>query len=468
MSKIMLSDRRNAAVIEELLSIIRSGAANEVIAQRLDDYHENDIADALEFLSRPERAVLYSILGTEKSAEILSYSDDAAEYLSELRPQKAADILEDMDADDAVDVLEDATPAQRENLISLIDDEAKQDIILINSYGEDEIGSRMTTNFIEIERSLSVKQAMKSLVAQAEENDNVSTIYVSDFDGTFYGALDLKDLIIAREGTPLEDLVITSYPTVHAHETISDCIEELKDYAEDSIPVLDEHEKLIGVITSQDIVEAVDDEMGDDYAKLGGLSEEEDLHEPLKRSVKKRFPWLVVLLGLGLVVSSVTGLFEGVMSKLTLIIFFQSLILDMSGNVGTQSLAVTIRSIADEKLSFKERARLIFKEMRVSLFNGLILGALTFIFVGLYILLTQGRSAADSFAISACVGAALILSMLISGFTGTSIPLLFDKIGVDPAVASGPLITTVNDLVAVVTYYGLAYLFLIQLLGMSS
>ena len=459
--------QRNAAVIEELLSIIRSGAANEVIAQRLDDYHENDIADALEFLSRPERAVLYSILGTEKSAEILSYSDDAAEYLSELRPQKAADILEDMDADDAVDVLEDATPAQRENLISLIDDEAKQDIILINSYGEDEIGSRMTTNFIEIERSLSVKQAMKSLVAQAEENDNVSTIYVSDFDGTFYGALDLKDLIIAREGTPLEDLVITSYPTVHAHETISDCIEELKDYAEDSIPVLDEHEKLIGVITSQDIVEAVDDEMGDDYAKLGGLSEEEEMDEPLIKSISKRLPWLIILLFLGLVVSSVVSIFEGVVSQLTLIVCFQSLILGMAGNVGTQSLAVTVRLISDEKLDLKEKLLLVFKEVRIALTNGLLLGILSFAAIGVYIALSKHTGWDYAFAVSGCVGAALVLSMLISGFVGTSIPLLFDKIGVDPAVASGPLITTVNDLVAVVTYYGLAYLFLIQFLGLS-
>ncbi len=459
--------QRNAAVIEELLSIIRSGAANEVIAQRLDDYHENDIADALEFLSRPERAVLYSILGTEKSAEILSYSDDAAEYLSELRPQKAADILEDMDADDAVDVLEDATPAQRENLINLIDDEAKQDIILINSYGEDEIGSRMTTNFIEIERSLSVKQAMKSLVAQAEENDNVSTIYVNDFDGTFYGALDLKDLIIAREGTPLEDLVITSYPTVHAHETISDCIEELKDYAEDSIPVLDEHEKLIGVITSQDIVEAVDDEMGDDYAKLGGLSEEEEMDEPLIKSISKRLPWLIILLFLGLVVSSVVSIFEGVVSQLTLIVCFQSLILGMAGNVGTQSLAVTVRLISDEKLDLKEKLLLVFKEVRIALTNGLLLGILSFIAIGIYIALSKHTGWDYAFAVSGCVGAALVLSMLISGFVGTSIPLLFDKIGVDPAVASGPLITTVNDLVAVVTYYGLAYLFLIQFLGLS-
>ena len=460
--------QRNATVIEELLKIIRSGENPQIIREQLDDYHENDIADALALLTKQERISLYSILGTERSAEILSYSDDAADYLSELRPQSAADILEDMDADDAVDVLEDVEPERREDLINLIDEEAKQDITLICSYSDDEIGSKMTTNYLEIEKDITVKQAMKSVISQADENDNVSTIYVCDKDGKFYGAIDLKDLIIAREYTPLESLVVTSYPTLHAHESISECIEELKDYAEDSIPVLDENDKIIGVITSQDIVEAVDDEMGDDYAKLGGLTSEEDLHEPLLQSMKKRLPWLIILLGLGLVVSSVVGLFEKVVSQLTLIVCFQSLILDMAGNVGTQSLAVTIRVLSDEKLTFKDKLKLMLKEVKISLSNGIILGILSFTAIGLYIMLAKNMPIGYSFAVSACVGAALMFAMVISGFVGTAIPLTFDKLHVDPAVASGPLITTVNDLVAVVTYYGLAYIFLINLLGITS
>lgn len=458
---------RNAAVIEELLSIIRSGKPNEEIATMLADYHENDIADTLSFLTRQERAKLYSILGSEQSAEILSYSDDAAEYLSELRPQSAADILEDMDAADAVDILEDVEPEKRRSLFNLIDDEAKQDIKLISSYSEDEVGSYMSTNFIQIEKDLSIKQAMKSLISQAEDNDNVSTIFVCEKDGTFYGAIDLKDLIIAREHTPLETLITNSFPTLHDHEDLSDCIEELKDYAEDSIPVLDDKNKLIGVITSQDIIEAVDEELGDDYAKLAGLTSEEDLNEPLSKSIKKRLPWLVILLGLGLIVSSVVGMFESVVSQLTLIVCFQSLILDMAGNVGTQSLAVTIRVLADEKLEFKERIKLIFKEVRISLTNGFLLGILSFAAIGLYIMLTKSTGVGYAFAVSGCVGAALLLAMLFSGFVGTAIPLIFDKLHIDPAVASGPLITTINDLVAVITYYGLAYIFLINILGMT-
>ena len=178
---------------------------------------------------------------------------------------------------------------------------------------------------------------------------------------------------------PLSDLIVTSYPFVYAKEDIDDCIEWIKDYSEDSIPALDENNRLLGVITAQDIVKVVDDEMGEDYAMLAGLTSEEDLHEPLKQSIKKRLPWLIILLGLGLVVSSVVGIFETVVAQLTIVMCFQSLILDMAGNVGTQSLAVTIRVLMDEDLTARQKFGLVFKEGRVGLINGLILGILSLV-----------------------------------------------------------------------------------------
>ena len=276
------------------------------------------------------------------------------------------------------------------------------------------------------------------------------------------GAIDLKDLITAREGTLLDAITTTSYPYVYASELIEDCIERLKEYSEDSIPVLDAEHKLTGVLTSQDITLLVEDELGDDYAKLAGLSAEEDLQEPLKKSIGKRLPWLVVLLGLGLVVSGVVGLFEAVVAQLAIIISFQSLILGMAGNVGTQSLAVTIRVLMDEQLGGRQKLLLVGKEARVGLVNGLILGSVSFVVVGLYLLL-RGEPAAMAFGVSLCTGLALVVAILLSSICGTVIPLLFKKLNIDPAVASGPLITTVNDLVAVVAYYGLAWLLLLQL-----
>lgn len=450
---------------DELIKIINGNLSDEEIRDRLESYHENDISDVLDKLTKTERLRLYKILGVEKVSEIFSYlEEDVVKYIEELAPEKAADIIESMDADDAVDVLDELEEDKIGEIKELMDEESRQDIELILSYDEDSIGSRMTTNFIVIKKDYTIRQAMKSLVEQAADNDNISTIYVVTDDNTFYGAIDLKDLIIARDYINLNELVVTSYPYVYADEKTEDCIEELKEYSEDSIPVLDVDKKLIGIITAQDIVEAVDEEMGDDYAKLAGLTAEEDLNEPFIESVKKRLPWLVLLLFLGLLVSSVVGLFEAVVSQITLVVCFQSLILDMAGNVGTQSLAVTIRVLMDENLSGKQQRGLVFKEMRVGFINGAILGSLSFVLVGAYILIAKSSSPAFSFAVSGCIGLAIIIAMVVSSFVGTAIPIFFKKIKVDPAVASGPLITTVNDLVAVVAYYGIVWVLLINVL----
>ncbi|MFR0910393.1 magnesium transporter [Eubacterium sp.] len=451
---------------EELIKIIRSDAPTEEKLERLDDYHENDIASALKFLNPEERRKLYSMLGVDKVSDIFSYIDDPADYIEELEPEIAAKILGNMEADDAVDILEELEDETSNELIELIDDEAMKDIDLIQSYDDDEIGSKMTTNYVSLTLGLTIKQAMKSLVKQAADNDNIATLYVKKEDGTFYGAIDLTDLIVARDYVDLETLVTTSYPYVHDHETVDDCIEELKDYSEDSIPVLDNNMHILGVITSQDLLEVVDEEMGEDYAKLAGLSAEEELEEPLGQSLKKRVPWLLILLMLGMGVSSVISMFEKVIVGLPIIVTFQSVILGMSGNVGTQSLAVTIRVLMDEELGFKERAGFVLKEIRVGLCNGLIVGGISVVFTGIFIFVARGQSLATAFAISGCIGGALALAMLISSFMGTIIPIILDKIGFDPAVASGPLISTINDLVAAVTYYGLAWIMLINILGL--
>ena len=460
----MDEDVSMSARVSELARIVRSSkCTDEQAARALHDAHERDIAASLELLDTHQRAKLYRLIGAERLGDVFAYVSDAGKYLRELPQEQAADIVESMDADDAVDALETVSPELRSALMEKLDPESQHDIRLICSYQPDEIGSAMSTNFVSISRHLSVKQAMRALVAQAEENDNISTLFVNDDDGSFYGAIDLKDLIVAREETALDSLISRNFPTVLAHEHTEECLDRLRSYAEDSIPVLGEKRRVIGVITTDDIVEAVDDAMGDDYAKLGGLTGEEDLHESLKTSLKKRMPWLIILLFLGMGVSSVVGLFEAVVSQVALIVCFQSLILDMAGNVGTQSLAVTIRVLMDEKLTARQKFDLVLKEMRVGFFSGLMLGALALVFIGLYVWLFKGKPLPYALCISGCAGAALVLSMVPSSLVGTVIPIFFKKVHIDPAVASGPLITTVNDLVAVVAYYGLAYLFFFQI-----
>ena len=453
----------------EILGIVRSNASPGIMRNKLEDYHENDLADVFPDLSVAERRKLCRILNLDMLADIFEYIDEkqAAEYLDEMDVRKAAAILSRMETDAVVDVLRMIPKEKRALLLELMDDEARKDMAVIAAFDDEEIGSRMTTNYIEIRENLTVKQAMTELVSQAAKNDNISTIFMVTADHTFYGAMDLKDLITARQDTRLEDLIVTSYPYVYGHELIDDCIEKLKDYSENSIPILDNDNKLLGVITSQSIVDLVDDEMGEDYAMFVGLTAEEDLKEPLKESMKKRLPWLLVLLALGTVVSSVVGVFEQVVSQLTIIMCFQSLILDMAGNVGTQSLAVTIRVLMDESLTGKQKVELVFKEMRIAFSNGAILGILSFLVLGLYIALFKGKTWTFAYAVSGCIGLSLMVAMVISGAVGTLIPLFFKKINIDPAVASGPLITTINDLVAVVAYYGLCGILLIGVLHLA-
>lgn len=451
----------------EITELIRSNLTPKRMQEKLSSYHENDIASTLELLTKSERTKLYQILDSETLADILEYSDHMVEYVQELTLRKKIDVFSRMETSDVVEVLRQLEKGERETLIDLLNPEVRSEVKLLSSFDEDEIGSVMSTNYIMVSDHASVKEAMSELIRQAAENDNISTIYVVDQYGTFYGAIDLKDLIIAREGTDLKGIMTCSYPYVYARASIEDCMPQLMDYSEDSIPVLDNDNKLIGAITARDLVEVVGDELNEDYAKLAGLSAEEDLEEPIRLSVKKRLPWLFVLLAMGLGVSATVGLFESIVAQLPVIMCFQSLILDMAGNVGTQSLAVAIRVLMDKQITGKQKATLILKESRVGLANGLILGILSFIVIGVYLVL-KGNAISFAFAVSGCLGAAMVLAMLISSLSGTMIPIFFQKIGVDPAVASGPLITTVNDLVAVISYYGLSWIILINMMHLGA
>ena len=449
----------------EITALLRGNLAPKQLQNRLEDYHERDIAEAMELLRRDERCRLYALLDADTLASVLEYAEEKLPvYLEEMGIRKKLEILPLLETSAAVDYLKGLDRTQRSELIDLMGDDIKQELTLLSSFDEDEIGSRMTTNYVAIRSDLTVRQAMKELIQQAADNDNISTLYAVDESNVLVGAIDLKELIIARENMALEDILMTSYPYVYADELIEDCIERIRGYSEDSIPVLNAKNQLCGALMAQDVAELVADELGDDYAKLAGLTAEEDLKEPLLRSISKRLPWLVILLGLGLVVSSVVGLFERVVTHLAVVICFQSLVLDMAGNVGTQSLAVTIRVLMDEEVSPRQKLALVGKEARVGLTNGVILGVLSFLAIGLYLMVMKGHPAFFAFSVSFCTGAALLVSMLLSSIVGTTIPILFKRFGVDPAVASGPLITTVNDLVAVTAYYGLAWVLLINLL----
>ncbi len=449
----------------QILGIIRGSGNDDEIKAQLQEYHENDIASVFEELTPEERERLLEILGSEIMSDVVSFLDDAGEYLSEIDADDAAEIIEQMDADDALEALEELDEETRSEIFELIeDDEIKEEIELINSYEDNEFGSRMSTNFIAVKRDQTIKETMKTLVREAAENDNIYTIFVVNEDDSFYGVIDLKDLIVARSNVELETLIYNNFPFVYDKDSISDNIEHLRGYSENMIPVLSsENNALLGVITSTDIIELVDEEISDDYAKLAAMTSEQEPDESLFESMKKRVPWLIALLFMGLVVSAVVGVFEGVVDALPMIVSFQSLILGMAGNVGTQSLAVTVRALGNsEDNSLKNQFFTILKEIRVALLNGLVLGTISFVIVSAYLFVFASYDATFVFSAAGCVGLAMCFAMAISGLTGAAVPICLYRFGVDPAVASGPLITTINDLVAVLSYYGLAWALLLN------
>ncbi len=449
--------------IEEILKLLQSDMTDQEIEEKLADYHENDIAEVIPLLTEEERNRLFKILGDERTSTVLSYTDNVDEVIDQLDDKRAADLIELMDSDDAVDVLQELEKEDRESILNLMDEEAAEDAKLILSYDEDEIGSKMTTNYITIKQSDNIKSAMKSLVTQASENDNISTLFMIDNEDHFIGAIDLKDLICARSNDDLDSITKKNYPYLYATQKVAECLNDIKEYSEDIIPVLDESDQLIGVITANDVVEVVDEELNEDYSRFAGLTEAEDLQEPVGQSIKKRLPWLLLLVVLGLGISFFLKGFEAVIAAFPVVVFFQSMILDMAGNAGTQSLAVTIRVLSDEEFNSKKILKLIFKELRVSMINALVLGTISFGFIFMYEILTKsviieanGFNYQDALTLSFIVFVAVVASMMISGIIGTLIPIFFKKIKIDPAAASGPFITSLNDIVAILCYYGFA------------
>ena len=251
---------------QEIFDLVRKTPDREKLAKALSYYHDNDIANVLSYLTPKERKHLYESLGIENTSRVFAYIDeDIDKYFAELEADQAADIIEEMDADDAVDLLEELNDRKAKEIIGKLEPEAKEDIELINSYADNQFGSLMTTNFIAVKYGLSLKETMKSLVEQAKENDNISTIYLLNENETLHGAIDLRDFLTATNEEELEAAVITSYPYVYGDEIINkESLDKLIDYDEDSIPVLSErNNSLLGVITAQDLAEITFDELDD-------------------------------------------------------------------------------------------------------------------------------------------------------------------------------------------------------------
>ena len=452
--------------INQLLDIMNASYHAHLLRESLSDFHSNDVAQVLPLISKDLRLRLYAVLSNDELSDIFAYLDNPSEFIEEMSGEKVADIIEEMASDDAVDLLEELDEDKQKGILELLDDETARDVELIAAYDEELIGSMMTNDFVCICQSESVPKTMRKVISDAGEKDNISTIFVTDNDGFYKGAIPLRDLVIARKQTPLEDIIITSFPFVYASDQIKDNLQAIKEYAEPTLPVLDDDNRLIGALTSADLIEAVDEELTEDYAKLAGLSEEalEDAVEKKQifSGALKRLPWLIVLLILDLFIGAYIGIFEAVVIGLPFLVSFQQLVAGLSGNTGTQTLAMTVQLLADNSVTKKEKSSFLFKEIRVGFLIGLATGIISLILVTLYsYLVNSDLLFITHLKMGLTVGVAMLISASVSAMTGCLIPITLHKLGADPAVASGPLITTLNDLIAITVYYGIALIALL-------
>ena len=419
----------------------------------LESLHAYDLKELYESLTEDEQVELFERLDDTQKADLLSYLDvdDAAEIVETLDAQDTADIFSEMDPDDAMDILNELEEETSTELIEQFSEELKEDILSLKSYTDDETGSIMNTDFITLTADLDVKDAMKKLISEAPNVETISKLFVIDKHNTFLGVVPLKKLIKAKSPCAIETLY---EPSLFALDT--DDKEQtatlMQEEAINILPVLDDQHMLKGIVTVDDAIDTYEDEMIEDFQKMTTLSE--DVSDSTFTSALKRLPWLVVLLLLALPIANLALQFEGVLKDYTIIIILQPLILSMIGNAGTQTLTFSLIMIADEEPD-KVIKRNIFYEVSSAALSGLLLSLISFVVTLLFIVFNPSLSE-NPYLFGSIVGISVLLSLIIGTFFSAIIPVVIHKVGLDPASASGPLLTTVIDITTILTYYGIA------------
>lgn len=445
------------------------GADERELNEVIESVYAIDIAIALEEFTDDELLRFYGRIDDEHMAAILEQMDEDLQqrFVGLLGYKKIISVFAYMSNDDIADIVGDMPINRAKVIMKMMKDRDTVQIETLLNYDDESAGGIMTTEYLAIDGDLTIEKTLDKIKEIGPKTEVIETIFVVDSSKRLIGTADLRDILIAKDSEKLRDIMDDNMVTVTPEVDQEEVASLVSKYDLKAIPVINRRGGLIGIITVDDIIDVLVEEQEEDLIRMGGSTETENIDEPVRDSVKKRLPWLAILLALSMLVSSVVGRFEVVLAVLPLAMAFQSLVLDMAGNVGTQSLAVTIRALTDDTITVTDKIKLVFKEMRVGLLNGIVMGLIAFIGIGIYIYFFKTHDVKSAFAISACIGMALIVAMMISSFMGSGIPMMFEKIGIDPAVASGPLITTVNDLVAVVCYYGLIWILLIDVLKIA-
>ena len=440
-------------LLEQIEQLIHAKNDNE-LEILLNDLHHADIAEIFDELNSEEAIYIFKILDSEKTAEILTeLEEDVREkILRGLSAKEIAEELDELDTDDAADIIAELPQSKKEEVISELEDvEHAKDIVDLLRYDEDSAGGLMGKELVKVNENWNVLTCVKEMRAQAENVSRVHSIYVVDDEERLKGRLSLKDLLTTSTKTPISDVYIKKVDYVKVDTKDVEVARIMQKYDLEAIPVVDELGRLVGRITIDDIIDVIKEEADKDYQLAAGISQDVEADDSILELTKARLPWLVLALFGGFISVHVLGIFEPVMELHPELFFFTPLIAAMAGNVGVQSSAIIVQGLANNTIIGPVVERLL-KELSLSLLNGVILSVI--LLAGSYFLL--GYEIHVGYTVSIALLSVIIMASLI----GTFIPIILNKYGVDPALATGPFITTSNDILGILTYFTIAKIIL--------
>ena len=441
---------------EELVKNIEQHIENKNNAELIalfQDVHYADIAEIINELDNDEATYLIKLLDSDKTSDILTELDEDVReaILGNLSSKEIASELGELDTDDAADIIGELPKEQVQDVISKIEDrEHAKDIVDLLRYAENSAGGLMAKELVKVNENWNVLTCVKEMRAQAENVTRVHSIYVVDDEDKLKGRLSLKDLLTTSTKTHIKDVFIKNVDSVNVNEDPEEVARIMSKYDLEAIPVIDEIGRLVGRITIDDIIDVIKEEVERDYQMAAGISQDVEADASIWELTRARLPWLILGLFGGAAAAVIMGGFEEMFREYTVLFLFTPLIAAMAGNVGVQSSAIIVQGLANDDIKGSISNRLI-KEMLLALLNGFILSCLLLVFTWVW---------KGDFLTSLAISISLIAVIVVAGFIGTFVPLFLDKRGIDPAIATGPFITTSNDIFGILIYFSIAKLIL--------
>ncbi|MBT7425223.1 MAG: magnesium transporter, partial [Flavobacterium sp.] len=429
-------------ITSELLANITSSievSNDKAIVALFEEMHYADIAEILDELSFDNVVYIIKLLDSEKTSAVLMELDEdiREKTLQNLSAKEIAEEVEELDSDDAADIIGELSQERQEAVLSKIEDEEHvKEIEELLAYDEDSAGGLMAKELVKVNENWTVLKCVREMRAQAEEVTRVHSIYVVDDNDKLKGRLSLKDLLITSTKTAISEVYIPKVDFVNVHDNLDEVSNKMRKYDLEAIPVIDNNGVLLGRITIDDIVDVIKEGADKDYQLAAGLTQDVEADDSILQLTKARLPWLFLGLLGGVGAFLIMVMFENTFDENAVLFFFTPLIAAMAGNVGVQSSAIIVQGLANDDVKGSINSRLV-KEMLLAALNGVVLALVLFVFVWFY----EGK-----INTALAISVSLVAVIIVAGLIGTFVPLFLNKRGIDPAIATGPFITTSNDI----------------------